>query len=58
MIKTMMPEYNYSQEVSEDLKKILDLGSEQIKKGETYSTEEVMNRIRNKYNLNYYRKNK
>ena len=38
-------------EVSEDLKKVLDLGLEQIEEGKTFSTKEVMKRIKTKYNL-------
>ena len=39
------------EEVSEDLKKVLDLGLDQIEEGETFSTEEVMNRLKTKHNL-------
>jgi len=38
-------------EVSDGLKKVLDLGLEQINTGNTLSTEEVMNRIKAKYNV-------
>ena len=38
-------------EVSDDLKKVLDLGLEQINEGNTFSTKEVMNRVKAKYNV-------
>jgi hypothetical protein len=39
------------EELSEDLKKVLDLGILQIEEEEIFSTEEVITRIKTKYNL-------
>lgn len=37
--------------VSEELKRVLDRGQKEIDEGKTFSTEEVMNRVRSKYDL-------
>jgi predicted transcriptional regulator len=38
-------------DIPEDLKKILDKGLTQIEEGKTHSTEEVMSRVKDKFNL-------
>ena len=38
-------------DIPEDLKKILDKGLTQIDEGKTHSTEEVMSRVKDKFNL-------
>ncbi|WP_339886302.1 hypothetical protein [Polaribacter vadi] len=38
-------------DISEDLKKILDKGLTQIEERKTHSTEEVMSRVKDKFNL-------
>ncbi len=39
------------EEISSELKEALDIGIEQIKEGKTFSTEEVMTRVKTKYNI-------
>lgn len=38
-------------DIPENLKKILDKGLTQIEEGKTHSTEEVMSRVKDKFNL-------
>ena len=38
-------------DIHEDLKKILDKGLTQIEEGKTHSTEEVMSRVKDKFNF-------
>ncbi|TXD53416.1 MULTISPECIES: hypothetical protein [unclassified Polaribacter] len=50
-LELFLKEEILEEEIPNDLKKVLDKGLQQINEGKTNSTEEVINSVRNKYNL-------